>query len=458
MRKLGVRAGLLAGASAAVLAIGGVTAGGAMATPTCPQPTVNIQGMGSSLQRVSEELWTGRVVPSATGLPIGTTAHTALVPATGYAITCGSSPAVSYTSTGSGPALKAWRFTGSGSIETESKTLAFIGSDDAPTAAQIKNAEEATSGGVATGAKPIIVPVMQTSISVPVNMPAECVPTGGITYQDLNNLFNGTIKKWSELSTVTEPKKAKCITEQGADEIERVVRNEGSGTTYQFKNYLSVLETTTGIKAAGPGCELGTWAALREIAAEEKPNITWPSCAGRSTIHKAAGGGAVAEYVKLNANTIGYAALPDAKGKGAAVASLQNGEPEGSKTYAEPGKEVEEANCGSRVYTVPVGGRSGEGAEAIDWSGVFGASPKVGSAYPLCTLTYAIGWSKYSKAGFGTEAEALKTVENVKAYLTYVLNEAQGIKHWYAGLPNGGGVLANNVLGAGTTAVTKLNK
>src|ERR1700740_2259807 len=62
-RMLAVRAGLLAGASAAVLAISGVGASSAFAAAECPNNAVqNIEGKGSSLQKEAQKFWTGREV------------------------------------------------------------------------------------------------------------------------------------------------------------------------------------------------------------------------------------------------------------------------------------------------------------------------------------------------------------------------------------------------------------
>jgi hypothetical protein len=113
LAKLGARAGLLAGASAAVLAISGVTASSALAAPECitvaNKAERNLQGLGASLQRSSQQLWTGREVPTVLGEK--TPPFKALTG--GYAGTCNGAEhgTVSYTSTGSGRGLKAFRFT-----------------------------------------------------------------------------------------------------------------------------------------------------------------------------------------------------------------------------------------------------------------------------------------------------------------------------------------------------------
>jgi ABC-type phosphate transport system substrate-binding protein len=273
-----------------------------------------------------------------------------------------------------------------------------------------------------------------------------------------------------------------------------VVRSDGSGTTFQFKNYLALLSSEKG--AAAMPCELTgwqertkkeieegkkeeevktkLWANMKANAlAGEAPNTTWPNpekgnageCAGTTTVVAQKGGGGVVKYVAEHEGTIGYAALPDAKGTNnieekAQVAWLQNNGGE-TTTYANPGlsAEKEEANCGSRVYTVPAGGREGESGEGIDWSKVFGAKPEIGgTAYPLCTLTYGLSWHSYEAAGYaepGTKAEALI------AYTKYVLGTGQGLKHWYQALPQPEAEAKgaeHNVLGAAKLAMSKIGK
>jgi ABC-type phosphate transport system substrate-binding protein len=436
MARLGVRAGLLAGASAAVLAISGIGATSALAAPECPTaPPAKLEGQGSSLQRIAQENWVS-----------------------GYASSCPSGIPVEYTSSSSGAALEAFRYKGASTIET---TYGFVSSDDAPNVSQIKNAKEAT---VSSEGGPLIIPVIETSIAVVVHLPTGCTfkTSKGIKWTELNKLFNGTLKQWNELSQ-TEGASSACN-----HEITRVVREDGSGTTYQFKNYLSVLETEPSSSAEGPGCGLSTWASLRTVGTSNEPNITWPenqsTCTSRTPVVRKKGGGSVAEWVAGHENTIGYVALPDAKAKGAAVARLQNlgGL---TPTYTLPENGSEESNCGERVYTVPTPGRpsgtsssspAAETGEEVDWSEVFGAKPAIGSTlYPLCTLTYALSWKHYAKAGYGANSAAIATV--TKDYISnYILETGQGVKHWYQSLPSTPDEPEHNVLGAAKLAASRI--
>jgi ABC-type phosphate transport system substrate-binding protein len=446
---IGARAGILAAASAAVLAISGASAGSALAATECGTGTpANIQGQGSSLQRVAQENWTGWFVPTTLGTPLP---HE---PATGggYASKCKKSESktqVSYTSTSSGEGLTAFRYKGTGSIlnggASPETGYSFVGSDDGPTIAEIENAEAATSGGVASGANGLIIPVAETSIAVVIHPPEGCKfktgKTHGISYEALNKVFAGTLNQWSEFGT--SQVEGTC-----SSAIKRVVREDSSGTTLQFKNYLSVLETTQ--SAAGPGCSLGTWSALKEGT----NNTVWPECT--TTVTKKKGGGEIAATVKATAGTIGYVALPDAIAKGAEVVRLQDTKP---AEYALP-ESGTASNCGKRVYTVPTARVSGDGeGEGVNWNTTYGASATVGSElYPLCTLTYDIAWSSYAKAGYSSTSAA-NIAADVKKYIkSYVLGEGQSLlsAKGYQALPSTPGEPTHDVLAAAELAAGKI--
>jgi ABC-type phosphate transport system substrate-binding protein len=439
MRKLGARAGLLAGASAAVLAISGIGAGGAMAAATCPHASNAIAGKGSSLQKSAQlEVWNPKY-NAACSTKGGQTA--------------------SYESTGSGPGLEAFRFTGTGAIN---HGFQFIGSDDAPNRGQIEHAEL-----VSGGARPVIVPVSQTAIAVAVNLPTGCKfkKGKGITWAELNQAFGGkTITRWRQFSNI-EPN-----TVGGACDVavKRVVRAEGSGTTFQFKNYLQTLHEQKSAEALPcsvslPGGGTATeWSQLEEVGTSEQPNKTWPVCKNEkgevitTEIITAAGGGAVAEKVIANTGAIGYLALPDAEASThkTTVALMQNSLVGTTATYVSPATEESNAACSNARYTLPTEAYEGTGAGiASDLSKVFGAQPNIGgSEYPLCTLTFDIGWTDYGKAGYETEAKAKGTTalawgQDVRDYIAnYMLLTGQTdlVGKWYSALPVGKGVGTNS--------------
>lgn len=425
-KRTGARAAILAGATAGVLAVAGIGAGSASAALVCTGN--NIVGQGSSLQKVAEqEVWAPAFASSICNK--------------------GTFPTVTYNSTGSGGGLKEWNHDGKlGHINT---AIQFVGTDDAPTQAQIENMTKVT-----TGASLVVVPVAQTSIAVPANPPAECT-ISQIKNVDLERVFKGVYLTWSQIPTASGTGCNSPIT--------RVVRKDGSGTTFQFKNYLFKSNTT-----ALP-CISKTWQELEPITNGETgaPNTSWPeTCVSKtlSTLLKPAnnGGGEVVKTVNATAGSIGYASLPDAKGNNAlSILELQNnGQKIEGATFAAADAIGGVANCEGQQYEVPLNARNQEGHTGlnVDWSQVFGGNPGIGSTtYPLCTLTYNLAWKNYKGAGFKFKDEV-----TVRDYITEFLVQNSGqntlveAEKFYAKLPQSE-KLKFNVLGSARFVAPKIS-
>lgn len=428
----GLRASLVAGATVAALGVAALGASGASAAAVCTGS--NIIGQGASLQKnVQQTIW----APAFANEVCNKGVH----------------PTVTYESTGSGAGLKEWNADGArGSLNHERQ---FIGTDDAPTATQIANIT-----GVAGGAKLLVIPVAQTAISVVANPPAGCT-VGAITNQDLSLVFRGNDTTWSKL--VTAEGGAACNAP-----ITRVVRKDGSGTTYQFKNYLSQIYPS-GLPCTTGGTEgKASWKELEPIANAETgaPNTTWPeSCTGKvlSPLLKpaASGGGEVVKTVNATEGSIGYAALPDAKSNGAkAILQVQNNglKAVGEATFADPASGSL-ANCANASYAVPVNAQNKVGSTGfdVDWSQVFGGLPAIGgTAYPICTLTYDLAFHGYQAAGF-----VFKNSTTVRDYLNeYVVKGGQTslvtAGGFYSPLPTST-KKPNDVLGSAQWVANKIN-
>jgi ABC-type phosphate transport system substrate-binding protein len=403
--RTGLRAALLAGATVAALGLGGLNAGSAAAA-VCPE-TENIAGEGATLQKVAQEKWLVGFEKLCTGV------H------------------VLFEATGSGAGLHAWGFDDGKTFEKVKDQ--FVASDDAPTAAQIENAKAAVKEVAKVESKIAVVPVTQTAIAIVAHPPAGCTLTQ-ISNANLEAAFRGTAKTWTAIGA--EPAE-KC-----GGSIVRVVREEGSGTTYQFKHYLS---TINGEVLPCLAESLNTWTKLQENnkAATPNPNITWPeSCTGTelTKVERGKGGKGVAELVASMEGSIGYAALADAEngteeGKKATILKVENGEKEGKKTFAPPATAEKNANCATATYVLPAGWKTGLDQ---DWSNTYGANKKIGGAtYPICALTFDIGLEK-EEAVFGH-----KLWLTVEMYFLHLINggkeggqeELHG--SWYAGLPTG---------------------
>ena len=370
----------------------------------------------------------------------------------GYCAGKGTEPKVTYLGTGSGAGLAAWDFNGPDGTPFDT-SRAFTASDEAPGAAQIGNAESA-----AGGAKVLVIPVAQTAIGVVVNPPAGCT-INELTNKQLESILRGNIKFWGKIQTADG---AGCA----GQPITRVVRPDGSGTTFQFKNYLFQVNRAT-LACTAPSA---TWQDLEPIGAG---NTTWPTngvggCGPTtvSPIATAAGNGGAALVGKVNSTEggIGYAALPDIEagksGDSDTVELQNNGLVKlANATFGAPATGAGNANCGVTKYTVPAAARVGTGSgESADWSAVFGADLKVnGENYPLCTLTYDLALNGYGdKAGF-TEGQARTALDYLGGYVTAAAGQSaiESAGEFYAALPSSASA-AGNVRGAAQLAASKI--
>ena len=421
MRKLGIRAGLLTGASLAVVAIAG--AGASSASAAC---TGEIAGQGSSLQKIAQtEIWTS-------GYTAGGCA--------------GGNAEPKYTSSSSGTGLAAWGYTG-GAIE---RTWKYIGTDDGPNSTQIGNAKTAAGAGSHT----VTVPVAQTAIAILIHPPTGCT-LNSITNVHLEEAFSGAAESWSAIGAVKTGTTEAC---PGTKNLTRVVRKDASGTTYQFKNYLSLINKLRHSGTEEPACAgQKKWTELEEVPTK---NLEWPQCGSISQVTPAGtGGGEVVAKVVATEGAIGYAALPDSKKNASSVTTnVQNNGISGSPIFKAPGTGTEEANCASAEYTVPAAGNktlSGSGID-VDWSQVFGGQPSIGgTTYPICTLTYDLGWENYVTSGF-----AAGVGTSVKKFYEYIITNGTGtgtVKKWYSNVPAKTSVTEeHNVEAAAKFAIEKI--
>jgi ABC-type phosphate transport system substrate-binding protein len=294
--------------------------------------------------------------------------------------------------------------------------------------------------------------VTQTAIDVVANPPVGC-EIEVMTNSNLAGIMEGRIRNWSKV----ESAEGECNSA-----ITRVVRKDGSGTTYQFKNYLfklfgQPLACTEGLVDAG---KKATWQQLEPIGAEGKPNISWPeSCPEQelsAVVRPAAnGGGEVVKKVNTTPGSIGYASLPDSmanKAGNTRILALQNnGQKKGAEANFAEAANGTTANCEGITYQVP----KLNGSLDFDWSQVFGAKPAVGSTfYPLCTLTYVMVWNDYSSVGY-TEGVATTTRDYIYEYVVQAGGQAAINSNNYASLPGSGEPLFD-VLGAAQKAAKNI--
>jgi ABC-type phosphate transport system substrate-binding protein len=413
--RAGVRAALLSGAAVAALGVSALGAGSAAAAPGCTGAKT-ITGQGASLQNIAQTKVWG---PGFAGLCPGFE--------------------IKYISSGSGAGMEQWNHNNvTKSINTG---LSWISTDDAPTAAQIGNIKS-----VAGGAQVAVIPVAQTAIAIVAHLPEGCL-LEGVSNSNLAGIFEGRILTWNKVTGAEEEVAGACNAP-----ITRVVRKDGSGTTFQFKNYLYQLNkeplacTTGGAQVEGKR----NWQEMEEIGAGGKPNIDWPESCTEKEVKKTLspvarpaekGGGELVKLVNATVGGIGYAALPDAKANakaGTEILGLQNNGQKSEINLAKATGPSETANCGGATYT---GFKLATGLD-VDWSGVFGAKPAIGAKnYPLCTLTYALAFHGYkqvppfSEVSF-TEGQELTARDYLYEYVVQEAGQNAINSNYYSSLPS----------------------
>jgi len=424
MKLFSVRRTISAGVVTAASVVALAAPGSALAAKE-PCKGTNTAGIGSSLQAEAVAIWKPGFETNAK-----------------YG--CAGKPAITeYNPAGSGGGYKAWK------EKEEYGTYGFVGTDNTANLAEKEAVEKEDAKGES---KMLTIPVLQGSVAIVVNLPAECSATSttagatnrlALNQSTVEGIYSGKITKWSELGSVEGA--GNTLTGAGcASAIIPVVRQDGSGTTHIFKKFLGISDSKTSFEyEAGKSA---TWAELAEGSLSTK----WPLAA--KTQHAAAANGKeLLKYVAATPGSIGYANLADARnvanggftGQSASrfwtelESSSKGTAPKIKRKYADPatnGDEAKsgEANCKKTVFTNGVG--SFPPPKVTDpWNEVTASGQS--KTYALCGLTYDFALTKLENMKGGTAEEAA----TVKEYLNYVLQKKGGAGeiagHDYSALP-----------------------
>jgi ABC-type phosphate transport system substrate-binding protein len=416
MRLQSVRGlGLAFVASLAIVAL--AAPGSALAAAKTNCSGVNVEGQGASTQKIVQINFWNKLFNESTDK---------------YA--CNGSqgskgtPKVVYKSTGSGAGLKSWGIEPLvGETPNFGPTNAYLGTDEPPSDAQIKELESHES--IVTPETVLTIPVMQVAVTAVINLPAGCTATSTasagrlvLSQAELEGIYAGTIKTWGALTAGGDEVKG---TGCAADAIQPVVRQDQSGTTHIFKRFLNLTDSAA---LETPKGKL-TWGELSEGSL----NTTWPTAAGVVSAAKS-GGGELVAFVAGHPGTIGYASLADARaneafkkggaGKQAFWAELENEVKSGKAKFAEPSTNGESeltagANCKKTVYSNGANPFPPPSATEA-WNAV--TSKTTEKTYPLCGFSFDVSVTKYSLLP-GTSAGEAETVKN---YLQYVTDKKGG--------------------------------
>jgi ABC-type phosphate transport system substrate-binding protein len=373
-----------------------------------------------------------------------------------------------YTSTGSGAALRSW-----GQEFKEAKeinygpTNAIAATDEPPNQ---KQKEEMESHGAAGTV--LTIPVEQLAVAIIVHLPENCTaveggPTPGrlaVKPATLSKVFQGVATEWSKLLNGAKLVGAGCNKKA---HIARAVRKDGSGTTSLFKKWLGVVYK----KEVEPG---KTWQQLAESA----NNTSWPN-EGTDPVVRGEGGGGLTKVVAETPGAIGYAGLADSRanknfspplggaGKTTFWTTIENAS-KPTHTYADPSTNGDaeakaNSNCEETLY---VNGKKKFPPPSTTelWNEVSAA--KFQKNYPICGFTYDLSLTKFSAftvAKGSQEEPTEKEARTVFDYFGFLLNAEAGggqaligNNQDYLGLPTSVEAKAN-VLKIAQEGATKIN-
>lgn len=474
-----------------------------------------IQAEGSSLQKTAQnKFWIAQIFDSASRPGCGSSG-------------LGSAPEVKYQSTSSGCGLDS---VGAGdpasgcSFESEeatkghpdtgfrAKNIRIGATDFAPSPEEQAHINSGPAGNQSSGQIHVI-PVAIAAITVVVHFPEGCAlqnpepsgngntSTGGkndpgaadgtgdkfsnqtlrvhLKAETLEAIWEGHDTTWGQIVPQADFLEAasegvaKTQAECAATPIIRIVRSDTSGTTYNFKNYLSLLPSPLhdGGSALWTSGAVGATNTTWPIAGASNPGTPVPVnsgnvCVDGSHICQAllGKGSSLALAVKDTNGSIGYLDLATAREEGFDMTPNPSGEPgkAGFKetendrdywiplesvtpsassggagtvhegTFFEPTAEPTAhfnvlhpapngANCSNADYrgipTTPSDPTLG------DWSNAIATGNPSSTGYPVCAITYDLAFDDDAPV-YGNEASKEKEARTVKDYLTSVVSGA----------------------------------
>ena len=307
---------------------------------------------------------------------------------------------------------------------------------------------DTTAGEEDTTAPIMSFPIGGSSVALPVHLtPENCgneaknVPTSlEFTAKEVSRIFGGDAATWNDTELVkNNPALANCTAP-----IVRIVREDNSGTTSIFKNYLIRAENT-GVEQAGVRTGFATCQPTKPWSAaefSESPNTKWP---GKPTVEgtcskiesaATSGGPALITKLKETSGGIGYADLSNAtgvEGEGLVLPTVKNQ----LGTAAKAPNAGKGANCTYSVVSLP--GATAEEAVGLNpkdnWANnnnTNAGSPEnhfnttdLGSLYPICGLTFDLVYTGLSNTKGGPNPISRLTPDQRRtlySYMTYLLS------------------------------------
>lgn len=299
----------------------------------------------------------------------------------------------------------------------------------------------------------------------------------------LEKIWDGSKVTWGEVVSEkfvagSKPTNAleveEGFTKCGEVPVRRIVRFDGSGTTYNFKAYLGLLPVGVGGSSNNPIWEKSpvagtntTWplttsstgvpktvptkAGTKEVVNECNETVSGPDriCTGSAN-----GNPFVAAAVAATDGSIGYSDLATARQNGFTITpeSENGGKPDDTywiplqtvnpeepvskrvgTNYVEPSssptsnignkKEIKGSNCTNADFRGIPAITTGDPDPTLgDWANAIGTGSKDTTTYPNCAITYDFVWDDDSTV-YGKTLEEQEKARSIKDYFTVVESE-----------------------------------
>lgn len=230
----------------------------------------------------------------------------------------------------------------------------------------------------------------------------------------LGLMFTGAITKWNDqLLTADNPGLAAAACNKP---IKLAVRQDGSGTTYVFKDFLSKRNPQF------------------QVYKQNQLNTAWPSQdLGTNPPLRGSGNGGVADTIKNNAGAVGYVELSTAKSKGLTWGLVDGPHRQFlAPDQASSGGIGVAANCDEAA----TGATHPLATVLPGWDAVSITDTPNPTAYPVCSFTYALVYNNL-KTAFGS-AITMQKIRTLADYLLVAIDDPTQAKlnqYGYARLP-----------------------
>jgi ABC-type phosphate transport system substrate-binding protein len=249
-----------------------------------------------------------------------------------------------------------------------------------------------------------------------------------LTGKELSRIFGGDAAKWNDPELVaTNPGLEKC---EGA--ITRVVRQDSSGTTNIFKQYLIKADN----ERAGATCAVGKkWEAYfatnTEWPGKQKPGEEG-TCSAITTAAKS-GNGELLTKLKETEGGIGYADLNEAEGSLLLLPNVQNA----TASSFQPPALGKAANCTFSVLTLPGVTASdavglnpednwGNNNEEVNKTANHENATDLGTKFPICGITFMLVYTGLNNGAVANPISRLTADQRrtLYSYGTFVLSSS----------------------------------